>query len=139
MPRLSLRARLLLGVLVLAAAGLFAADAVTYTSLRSSLLSRVDSTLESEHHGAENAQFGHGGPQPNDYVQVRASDGKILYSSGVPHFPGTAEPSPPKLPANITGSRGAGRTSSATSRSPPRAAAAATACARRWTTARRRC
>ena len=58
MPRLSLRARLLFGVLVLAAAGLFAADAVTYTSLRSSLLSRVDSTLESEHHGAENAQFG---------------------------------------------------------------------------------
>jgi two-component system OmpR family sensor kinase len=103
MPRLSLRARLLLGVLVLSAAGLFAADAVTYTSLRSSLLSRVDSTLESEHRGAENARFGPGGPPPNEYVEIRSSTGKPIYSSGVPHFPGTVAPSPPKLPAQITG------------------------------------
>ena len=49
MPKLSLRARLLLGVLVLAGAGLLAADAFTYTSLRSFLLNRVDSTLEADH------------------------------------------------------------------------------------------
>jgi two-component system OmpR family sensor kinase len=101
MPHLSLRARLLLGVLVLAAAGLLAADTVTYTSLRSSLLNRVDSTLEADHRGAENAQFGPGGPPPNEYVQIRSSGGAVIYSSGVPHFPGTTAPSPPKLPATI--------------------------------------
>jgi two-component system OmpR family sensor kinase len=106
MPRLSLRARLLLGVLVLAAVGLAAADAVTYASLRSSLISRVDSTLDADHHGAENASFGRGGargPGPSDFVQIRSQSGRVLYSSGVPHFPGTEEPSPPKLPTTITG------------------------------------
>jgi two-component system, OmpR family, sensor kinase len=44
MSRLSLRARLVLGVLALAAIGLVAADGFTYTSLRSFLLTRVDST-----------------------------------------------------------------------------------------------
>src|SRR5712691_8360776 len=101
MPHLSLRARLLLGVLALAAAGLFAADAVTYTSLRSSLLNRVDSTLEADHRGAESAQFGPGGPSPSEYVQIRSSSGRVIYTSDVPHFPGTTEPSPPKLPATI--------------------------------------
>ena len=41
--RLSLRARLLLGVIALAAVGLVAADLATYTALRSFLLDRVDS------------------------------------------------------------------------------------------------
>jgi hypothetical protein len=75
MFRLSLRARLLLGVLVLAAAGLAAADAVTYTSLRSSLVGRVDNMLDADHHGAENARFGPGGPRgpgPNDFVEIRS-------------------------------------------------------------------
>jgi hypothetical protein len=40
MRALSLRARLILGVIALAAAGLVAADLVTYTSLRSFLISR---------------------------------------------------------------------------------------------------
>ena len=53
--RLSLRARLLLGVFVLAAVGLVAADAATYASLRSFLLDRVDKTLEIGHgHGPVN-------------------------------------------------------------------------------------
>src|SRR5581483_6267273 len=47
--RLSLRARLLLGVIVLAGIGLVLADVATYTSLRSFLLDRVDSTLEAGH------------------------------------------------------------------------------------------
>lgn len=47
--RLSLRVRLLLGVFVLAAAGLVAADAATYASLRSFLLDRVDAALETGH------------------------------------------------------------------------------------------
>jgi len=49
--RLSLRARLVLCVLVLGAAGLVVADTFTYTSLRSFLLDRVDSTLQSDHQG----------------------------------------------------------------------------------------
>jgi two-component system OmpR family sensor kinase len=109
MFRMSLRARLLLGVLVLAAVGLAVADAVTYTSLRSSLVARVDSTLDADHRGAENAQFGPGGPRgprgpgPSDFVEIRSASGQVVYSSGVPHFPGTEEPSPPKLPATIDG------------------------------------
>jgi two-component system, OmpR family, sensor kinase len=103
MKRLSLRARLVLGVLVLGAAGLFAADAFTYTSLRSFLLDRVDNTLQAEHVGAERAgqdDFGRGGTG-SDYVEIRSPTGKVLFTSGVPHFPGTEAPSPPKLPKTI--------------------------------------
>ena len=49
MRRLSLRARLLLGVVVLAAVGLAAADLATYRSLRTFLLDRVDVTLQAGH------------------------------------------------------------------------------------------
>jgi two-component system OmpR family sensor kinase len=105
--RLSLRARLVLGVVVLALIGLVTADVVTYTSLRSFLLNRVDSTLETAHQGAEQSPGNRdSGGQPNGssgvYVQVRSSSGKIISSSPVPHLPGTGEPSPPKLPATIT-------------------------------------
>ena len=105
MSRLSLRARLVLGVLVLGAIGLLAADAFTYTSLRSFLLTRVDSTLQAEHQGAERAgegDFGPGGSTGSDYVEIRSSGGKVIYSSGVPHFQGTLAPSPPKLPTTIS-------------------------------------
>ena len=44
---MSLRARLLVVLVVLAAAGLLAADIATYTALRSSLFDRVDRSLES--------------------------------------------------------------------------------------------
>ena len=104
MRRLSLRARLVLGVLVLGAAGLLAADAFTYTSLRSFLLDRVDKTLEADHRGAEHAGpggFGRGGTG-SDFVQIRSSAGDVLFTSEVPHFPGTEAPSPPKLPEQIS-------------------------------------
>ena len=105
MSRLSLRARLVLGVLVLGAAGLVVADAFTYTSLRSFLLDRVDRTLEAEHQGAERAGpqgFGPGGTG-SDYVQIRSSNGEtVLQTFDVPHFPGTTAPSPPELPAQIS-------------------------------------
>ena len=52
MSRLSLRARLVLGVLVVAAVGLLIADAATYAALRSSLFDRVDQTLQDDHQGA---------------------------------------------------------------------------------------
>ena len=112
--RLSLRARLVLGVFVLAAVGLAVADVATYTSLRSFLLDRVDNSLEAGHvqveqlvsgdrgpqhgegggHGAD----GRGGPpaQGIDWYQVRTLaggrvSGGFLVGSG----------SPPKLPAQI--------------------------------------
>ena len=109
MSRLSLRARLVLGVLAVGVVGLVAADIATYTSLRSFLLQRVDRQLDQDHGG-----FGgpgqHGvppgfGPNPggNAYFQIRAGNGStVLFSSGVPHVPGTTAAPPPKLPAAIT-------------------------------------
>ncbi|HEY7536488.1 MAG TPA: HAMP domain-containing sensor histidine kinase [Gaiellaceae bacterium] len=120
MSRLSLRARLVLGVLVVAAAGLVVADIATYAALRSSLLDRVDRSLEDDHHSAEGflrtgdfaRPFGAGGP--GVFVQVRSSGGQVLYTSEVPHFPGAAAPAPPELPETISvpessGERGPGR------------------------------
>ena len=62
--RLSLRARLLLGVIAIAAVGLVAADIATYTALRSFLLDRVDSQLNSTHPGVDAALFHRPGPRP---------------------------------------------------------------------------
>ena len=104
MRRLSLRARLLLGVVLLAALGLIAADVATYSSLHSFLLQRVDNTLDADHVGAEHQDLEHGPGQPNEYVQIRSPSGDVLYRSQVPHFPGTKAPSPPDLPKGaITG------------------------------------
>jgi two-component system OmpR family sensor kinase len=108
--RLSLRARLLLGVIALAAVGLVVADVATYSSLRSFLLDRVDSTLESAHRGVEAAVFGGGpgaGPQlggsiPGDYVQVRRLDNSVVVGAAIPAFPGAKTEPPPKLPAKIS-------------------------------------
>ena len=84
--RLSLRARLVLGVLVLAAVGLVAADVATYASLRSFLFDRTDSTLDAEHHGSRTRRpraprsrsddFGAAASpsRPVVYVQVRTLD-----------------------------------------------------------------
>jgi two-component system, OmpR family, sensor kinase len=72
--RVSLRARLLLCVFVLAAVGLAVADVATYASLRSFLLDRVDRTLESGHVQVEHAAFG-GGPGPHDRDGRRGGPG----------------------------------------------------------------
>ena len=65
---LSLRTRLVLGVLVLAAAGLAAADAATYTSLRSFLVQRVDKTLDADHpQGPGRGPHGKPGGGPGDF------------------------------------------------------------------------
>ena len=91
--RLSLRARLLLGVFLIAGVGLAVADVATYTSLRSFLLDRVDSTLESGHAQVERIAFDNGngfqgggderhGPGPPaqgiDWYQVRTLAGNVL-------------------------------------------------------------
>src|SRR6478672_2977357 len=121
LSRVSLRARLILGVVVLAAAGLAVADVATYTSLRSFLISRTDASLDSAHHAVEGAFHGPGrGPHsgdgaddsspdvgrltsaaPGDYVQVRRANGTVLVAGRLPQFSGEAAPPPPKLPASI--------------------------------------
>jgi two-component system, OmpR family, sensor kinase len=107
--RLSLRARLLLGVVVLAAAGLVAADVATYTSLRSFLLHRVDQSLDAGHPQVEQTAFprpeparpgparGPGPPaQGIDWYQVRTLDGRALRGGFL-----IQGGSPPKLPGAI--------------------------------------
>ena len=60
--RLSLRARLVLGVVALATVALLAANAATYVSLRSFLLDRVDTSLEAGHLQVEQETLGGGEP-----------------------------------------------------------------------------
>src|SRR5438876_3902767 len=110
--RLSLRARLVLGVIVLTAIGLVAADIATYTSLRSFLFDRVDNTLDSAHPSIEQAVFGGGaGPNPlqtlaaivpGDCIEVRALSGHVLGSRCIARFPDEAAAPPPRLPKSIS-------------------------------------
>jgi two-component system OmpR family sensor kinase len=112
LSRLSLRARLLLGVVLLAALGLVVADTATYSSLRSFLLHRVDVSLEAGHEGVELRAFPHEGngtsdsraphPEPAppgkgiDWYQVRTTSGRRL---GGGFLVGGGPP--PQLPAAI--------------------------------------
>jgi two-component system, OmpR family, sensor kinase len=97
--RLSLRARLLLGVVLLAALGLVAADVATYKSLESFLIDRTDTSLDQAHHQLE----GPGGRgEPNrDFVQLRARDGRVLLTRPIGAFGDTEPPPQPKLPQHI--------------------------------------
>jgi two-component system, OmpR family, sensor kinase len=110
--RLSLRTRLVVGLLVLAAVGLVVADVATYKSQESFLLDQIDQTLQTNHFLADGAvndrggdgQPGRGGPQnqlPRGYV-IEALDPatlKLLQSPIVSN--GSTEPLP-KLPSTIT-------------------------------------
>ena len=130
MRRLSLRARLVLGVLALATVGLVAADIATYTSLRSFLFDRTDSSLESAHREAEAELLGTGPSAsggrttptrpgsgstslsrlqdltrslPGLFIETRNSAGKVTFSDQVPEFAQTGtRPSAPKLPKTIS-------------------------------------
>ena len=86
MNRLSLRARLVLGVIVLGAVGLAVADVATYASLRSFLIDRTDASLEASHSGIEHELEHSGcntdrrpppGAEPGDFVEVRTPDGDV--------------------------------------------------------------
>jgi two-component system OmpR family sensor kinase len=123
--RLSLRARLLLGVVALSAVGLTVSAIVTYSSLHSFLIHRTDSSLNDAHQAVEGVflgpSHGQGGPVPGgghgpgptiadltasvpgDYVQLRRLDGSVVTgkSGFVPQFEGGASGPKPKLPKTI--------------------------------------
>jgi two-component system OmpR family sensor kinase len=98
LSRLSLRARLLLGVVALGTLGLVAADIATYKSLQSFLIDRTDAALDQAHHQFE----GPGGPrsEPGDFFQVRDLNGTIVGTQPIQTFGGEEVP-PPELPSHI--------------------------------------
>jgi two-component system OmpR family sensor kinase len=121
LARLSLRTRLILGVVALAAVGLLVAGVVTYRSLETFLIQRTDSSLQAAHIAVEGALRGpRGGANgPNDendhpdigrltasvpglYVQVRQPSGAIVVSGAAPQFSGGQAEAPPQLPTAIT-------------------------------------
>jgi two-component system OmpR family sensor kinase len=124
--RLSLRARLILGVIALAGVGLAAASVITYASLSSFLVSQTDDFLNTAHVSAESGLHGPGGggggpngghsdptseeapdartlrsKVPGLYVQLRRPDGSIVVTVASPQLSGTKEAPPPRLPKTI--------------------------------------
>ena len=115
---MSLRARLLLVLAVLSAAGLIAADVATYAALRSSLFKRVDNSLATSANAVVGVLSrprpdgaGRGSPfglnglaalgvlTPGMYVEVRPGDGSPPIVGTVGR-PGEAAPTP-KVPAGF--------------------------------------
>ena len=105
--RLSLRTRLLVGVIVLAGVGLVAADVATYSALSSYLVGQVDDTLNQVHIGIENQVFEEAGgptpaPVPGDCVQVRRIGGAASQVGCFRAYSGGQEPPVPSLPAQVS-------------------------------------
>ena len=119
LSRLSLRTRLILGVIVLAGAGVIAADVATYTQLRSFLVERIDNQLAASHPGVENAAFRTGEGQPpgggggdrdiggqlgslgGDCVEVRTLSGVVVTHACIPQFGETTKPPVPDYPKTV--------------------------------------
>jgi two-component system, OmpR family, sensor kinase len=109
LSRFSLRTRLLVGVIALAAVGLVAADVATYRLLSSYLLGQADTTLNRVFFGIEPHVFsGSRIPKlaqvPDDCLQVQ-----VIGLSGPQKkpvcfraFPGEKHAPPPKLPARVS-------------------------------------
>ena len=116
MNRLSLRARLVLGVIALAVVGLAAANVATYASLRSFLFNRTDQSLDAAHHAVEQALL-HPGPRHGpgggpgidalqaavggDYIELRTLDGTVVESGTVRDVGSEEARAPPRLPKTI--------------------------------------
>ena len=107
---MSLRARLLVAVAALAAAGLVAANVATYSSLRSFLLDRTDTTLDQTADAPRRPGPGGGirSAPPGTFVQVRSLDGDtVLATFAGERLPGARAPAP-ELPANVAPPGGTG-------------------------------
>ena len=101
--RLSLRSRLILGVISLALVGLVVADVATYSSLQSFLIGRTDSSLDDAHHQVD-AALGHGPVEagvPGYYLQIRRADGAVVVSRFDGRFGGDDDDPPPTLPQTL--------------------------------------
>jgi two-component system, OmpR family, sensor kinase len=106
----SLRTRLLAGVVVLAAVGLVVADVVTYTSLHSFLVDRLDRTVTASAQALARSTAFRGAPDrgeldqlassiPNAYVGLVAPDGSVSW--GFVGRVGTTPPPRPQLPGGV--------------------------------------
>ena len=108
---MSLRARLLATLLILAAAGLIVADVATYSALRSFLIDRVDAQLRDARGSLDGFGPGRDPGSFGVYAAVRDSTGQIRVSEAY-HYPGTnpdaAGAPAPVLPAALPGSGGQG-------------------------------
>jgi two-component system, OmpR family, sensor kinase len=109
LSRLSLRTRLLVGVIALAGVGLIAADVATYRALSSYLLGQVDNTLNQVHVGIKGQVFGEpSGPLPTsvpgDCIQRRRLNGVVLGGGTIcfAPFPGSEQAPGPNLPARVS-------------------------------------
>ena len=106
---MSLRARVVLGVMALAAIGLGVANVATYASLRDFVLDRTDDSLRDS--GVPIARWfvQHGcrdvggrpppGAEPGDVIELRSPGGRVMCAAEVTGYDRT--PTPPELPASI--------------------------------------
>ncbi len=105
---LSLRGRLLIGVISLVVIGLLISDVATYALLQTSLISRIDSQLVSGHNEAVGALGGSGrGPaQPSQFptgtvVELLGLDGSVEESKVTTTFGATPSSARPVLPKTL--------------------------------------
>ena len=105
---LSLRGRLLIGVISLVVIGLLVSDVATYGLLQSSLISRVDAQLMSGHNEAVGALggLGRGPAQASQFptgtvVERLGSDGSILDAKVTTTFGATPSSARPVLPKTL--------------------------------------
>jgi two-component system OmpR family sensor kinase len=115
---MSLRSRLLLGVILLATVGLATADAVTYTSLRSYLLARADDSVDAADSGialilpgieTPASNLAVGGPaastlvSPGYCVQIRSTNGVGVASTQcLPQVYQAPLPPAPEWPTKVS-------------------------------------
>jgi two-component system OmpR family sensor kinase len=117
----TLRARLTLGLVVVATVGLVATDVVSYTWLRSFLVGRVDESLNIAFHSLTTAlpvapsagaiSTYQGGILPGHCIQVRQLDDEVTSARCLPEFQQTKLPPPPRYPRHLslpTEARGGG-------------------------------
>jgi len=108
LSRLSLRTRLLVGVIALAGVSLVAADVATYRALSSYLFGQVDTTLNLVHAGISGAPFEGAQAQspvvvPGDCIQVLTLRGNpMIPLSCARAFPHEELPPPPRMPSQVS-------------------------------------